>query len=830
MIETSFASSRVDNITILYDKNSSKITQSCFSFNEESDKKSSSSSSKKESSKKNDKKKENKNESVKNKMENIERRIGTRSSKANGEKEKSKINSEEEKRKKHQAELERKKLEEAEKLYKSSKKKNSNNNNNSDNENENEGSSSTNNKNEGSSSNNINIGNKNINKNKNFGREDIVGYENEKQLPNEIGTTPHQIFVDTKRECVLLPFYGQLVPFHISTIKSCSKNEYSLRINFNYPILLNENDLNTNSNNSNNNNSLSMNKNNSNNKNNLNNKNDLNKNNSKNDLNKSENEINENNQNKIFVRELAYKVPNLNNLNTYHRLINEIRKRSLAREKETTIKNTLVAQEALILSKGRVPRLTDLYARPSIGGRRVTGALELHKNGFRYKGNKGGTIDIVFGNIKHCFYQSADKEAIVLIHFHLHHGIMIGKKKSNDVQFFVQVLDQAQSIDGSGNKRGNGRGGNRSNMSEKDEMDEEQAERERRNKINEDFKAFVEKVENLHSNLEFDIPYRELGFYGVHDRSTTFLQPTVACLVQLVDLPFFVLTLSDVEIAHFERVQMSLKNFDMVFVFKDLKRSPAHVNSIPVSYLEPIKNWLNQCDIKYYEGGHSLNWKTLLKTIRDDPKSFWKAGGWSFLDLEQGSSGESEDGEQSDDYKCSDQDDDEEYEESDGEGGGDGGDYEDDDSGGDDGEEEEEDDEGEDWDEQERRAAKEDKEKVFDEDVRDRNKGKKGETGAATRKRKRNDEYSDDDDDAPVVVSKKSKTSTGAKGKTTSSSSSSSSATKKKTTTAASKAKKAGAATTTKKSSSSSSSSGASNTRSRASSGGKPPAKAATKK
>ncbi len=93
-------------------------------------------------------------------------------------------------------------------------------------------------------------------------------------------------------------------------------------------------------------------------------------------------------------------------------------------------------------------------------------------------------------------------------------------------------------------------------------------------------------------DLEFDIPYRELGFFGVPGRTSTFLMPTVHCLVQLLEPPFFVLTLDEVDIAHFERVQFSLKNFDLVFVYKDLTRQPAFISAIPVQNLDPTKDWL----------------------------------------------------------------------------------------------------------------------------------------------------------------------------------------------------------------------------------------------
>jgi len=251
--------------------------------------------------------------------------------------------------------------------------------------------------------------------------------------------------------------------------------------------------------------------------------------------------------------------------------------------------------------------------------------------------------------------------------------------------FFTQVMEQAHSLDGR-NKR--------NRMFDRD-LEDEQHEREMKKKLNAEFQGFVKKVEETVSGLEFDVPFRELGFYGVPNRTTSFMQPTVNCLVQLIDLPFFILTLEEVEIAHFERVQFNLRNFDLVFVFKDLKKTPSHINSIPVEYIEPIKEWLNGYDIKYYEGPTNLNWKPLLKTVRADPKAFWKNGGWSILDSTHESDDDGADEGESDEYKCSDQSDDEYYEGAAGDDGGDDDDDEDDD----------EDDDAESWEEQDKKAA-----------------------------------------------------------------------------------------------------------------------------
>jgi len=477
---------------------------------------------------------------------------------------------------------------------------------------------------------------------------DYVSYTDPSQFPKDV--KPGHIFVDVEKENVILPVHGLLVPFHISTIKSATQSEDFIRFNFITPI---SNFI---------------------------------------GANKQPRVFND--AKAIFIKEMTYHCPDKKALTNSLRLIKEIRKRHLNRVEETQVREGLVKQEELILNKGRIPRLTDLYVRPNIGGRRTTGALEVHKNGFRFRSNKGGNIDILFKNIKHAFFQPADKELIVLVHFHLHDGIMIGKKKTQDIQVYTEVMEIAHNLDG--------------RHRERDDMEDEHKERELRSKLNAEFKNFVKRVEELEPGLEFDIPYRDLGFHGVPGRTSCFLMPTVHCLVQLIEPPFFVLTLDEVEIAHFERVQFSLRNFDLVFVFKDLTRQPATISAIPVQSLDPIKEWLDECNIKYYEGPTSLNWKTLLSTIRADPKKFWEDGGWNFLNNDSSSDEELEDEGAEDAYNPSEQEDeDDAYEGSDDSAGEDDYEEEEDDESFDDDEEEEED--GEDWDELERKAEQADK-------------------------------------------------------------------------------------------------------------------------
>lgn len=51
------------------------------------------------------------------------------------------------------------------------------------------------------------------------------------------------------------------------------------------------------------------------------------------------------------------------------------------------------------------------------------------------------------------------------------------------------------------------------------------------------------------------------SFSGVPFKSTVLLQPTTYCIANLTEQPPFIITLEDVELVHFERVQVFRLNF-----------------------------------------------------------------------------------------------------------------------------------------------------------------------------------------------------------------------------------------------------------------------------
>lgn len=180
--------------------------------------------------------------------------------------------------------------------------------------------------------------------------KEIESYRDTSQYPKDL--PKQKIFIDTQRESIFLPIYGLMVPFHISTVKNASKtDEEYLRINFITPDS-----------------SMGL-------------------------TNKSKGDVQ--NPKAIRIKEVTYRCPDPRDLNNSLRLIKELKKRLTIRETERRETANLIVQEKLVLSKGRNPRLSDVFIRPNPVGRRTTGTLEAHSNGFRFTPMKGENIGIV---------------------------------------------------------------------------------------------------------------------------------------------------------------------------------------------------------------------------------------------------------------------------------------------------------------------------------------------------------------------------------------------------------------------------------------------------
>lgn len=432
--------------------------------------------------------------------------------------------------------------------------------------------------------------------------EELQAYPRTKDYPDNV--LPNQIKVDMANKVVLLPIGGNPVPFHISTIKaavlttpdSAMDSATLLRVNF-YTA------------------SMSLGK-----------------------------EASVNIAKLVqkyapyatFIRELTFRSIDGHNLTQAYRMILEMRKRFKQKEVQEQEEATLVKQDKLIRTKNeRVPRLSDLTMRPVFAGRKTQGNLEAHQNGLRFISNRGETVEIIYSNIKHAIFQPCESDIMVLIHFHLKNPIMIGKKKQRNLQVFTEVIDASQAVDAG-----------RRNMYDPEEMDDEQRERQLRRKLNDAFKEFCRKVEAVARkngfSLEFDIPYRDLGFQGNPHKEMVFIMPTLNCLVNLTETPFFVVDLSDVDHVHFERVTFASKAFDIVVVNKDFTKPVWKIDMVPNTDKDSIQDWLTDMELSYTEGPMNLNWKSIMTTVAEDDRFYMnteedevteKESGWSFLRL-----------------------------------------------------------------------------------------------------------------------------------------------------------------------------------------------------
>ncbi|GMI35190.1 hypothetical protein TeGR_g3113, partial [Tetraparma gracilis] len=429
--------------------------------------------------------------------------------------------------------------------------------------------------------------------------QELQVYNKTEEMPSTV--LPNQVKVDMAAECVILPIAGNPIPFHISTVKNVvlpdpDRATY-LRLNFHTAGAALAKDVPTN-------------------------------------LAKL---IEKHSPYATFIREMTFRSLDSANLTQAYRQILELRKRVKQREQKEQEESNLVEQPKLKrMTDGKIPRLLDLTMRPVFSGRKTTGALEAHENGLRFRSTRGEECVIIYDNIKNALYQPCEKELMVLVHFNLKNPIMIGKKKQENVQFFTEVVEASEQVDG--NKR---------SMYDPDEMDDEQRQRQLRKKLNEAFKEFCKKVETVSkrfgNGVEFDIPYRDLGFNGTPNKEMVFIQPTVNCLVNLTETPFFCVDLEKVDHVHFERVSFTSKAFDIVLINKDFGKAVWRCDMIDNASKDSIQDWLTDMEIPYTEGPMNLNWKQIMNTVVQDDRFYEateedevtpKEPGWSFLALD----------------------------------------------------------------------------------------------------------------------------------------------------------------------------------------------------
>eukprot|EP00930_Biecheleria_cincta_P082284 TRINITY_DN72045_c0_g1_i1.p1 TRINITY_DN72045_c0_g1~~TRINITY_DN72045_c0_g1_i1.p1 ORF type:complete len:1097 (-),score=248.13 TRINITY_DN72045_c0_g1_i1:361-3651(-) len=471
--------------------------------------------------------------------------------------------------------------------------------------------------------------------------------------PSKIPKPANCVQIDVAAEALLVPIKGALVPFHCRTIKNMARfttdNFEYLRVNFFVP-----------------------------------------------GQGKSSEDFPEGGADRLYVKELVFKSKNGDNFHSVRQSFVEVQKRLKFKDTQGEVNNAGGTKEVLKVIAGP-PVIRDMNMRPTMGSgsRRSVGQLEAHANCLRFM-VRGQTekVELFYSQVKHAFFQPCGKGTlIVLMHFHLKEAVMIGKKKTFDVQFFTEVAALTEDL--STRRAGNAH--------DPDEILEEQREQELKERLNTVFHEFCKKVQAIPTcPLTFSIPEQDLSFPGVAHKGSVTMYPCNKALVALQEWPPFCLSLEDIDIVVFERAMLTTREFDMAFINKDYSQPPVRVTMVPTSSIDFIKSWLANMKMIWYSVTMNMNWQMVLKEIISDPQNFFENNGWEgwFGDVGGASSEEAAEGS---DFVDEDSDADEDDDDGD------------DDFDGDDAEEEsdayEDDDEesGLDWDELEREAERSDR-------------------------------------------------------------------------------------------------------------------------
>ena len=435
-----------------------------------------------------------------------------------------------------------------------------------------------------------------------------ISYQNQREIP-EIKIS-NRIAIHSQKYTICLPILGTIVPFHISNISSVKSSSTSdgkistLIIKFEYP------------------------------------------------------KIKDDSAKNIFIKELIFNMNGNNKFNEISKQISELRNRFVNTQRKRQVDREVYINEEIKLVTGRPsPRLSGgIRLRPALTGKKSIGTLEGHINGFRFRTTNGETLLIMYNNIKFAYLQRASTEPITLIHFLLHKPIKIGKNAEYHITFFKQIVNDIDLSIGHSNM-----------MTDQAEMAEEEHDRRLRKKINKEFLEFCESIENPENKFinspHFEQPRRQLVFSGVYIHQVSNFYPLMNALVSVAESSSLILLIKDVEIILFERVQLSLKYFDLVFLLKDWSKEVIQITQIPTNYIELIKDWLKALNVKFFVRGQSIEWKEVMNELnKTGRKKFEEEGGWdSFFEVESEDYTSSEEFQESSSAVEYDNDDDEEF-------------------------------------------------------------------------------------------------------------------------------------------------------------------------
>jgi nucleosome binding factor SPN SPT16 subunit len=355
-------------------------------------------------------------------------------------------------------------------------------------------------------------------------------------------------------------------------------------------------------------------------------------------------------RNRQWVKELTYVRADGGPLYSAMAAVKEVQK--MLKDADAKSKQSAgLAGKVNLQQRQNAPRLPGVKMRPAPAirgpkGGAIVGNLDAHANGFQFAYTGGQPVVIAYDNIKHFICQPARKDIIVVIHLTLKAPMLIGDKQHTDVQFYVEVIETSEAA-------------SNARRTHDEELEAEEKDEKRVAETNRQFASYARKVAELCPELSVEAPFKEVEFQGVGKNRMNRFRGNEHALWAVSELPFTVISVSDIEVVSLERVLPGQQTFDAMFIMKDYKTVQS-IASISMNSLETLKDWMNQAEIVYFEGQANVAWPKLLKHMRDDEEwEAWGEEGWiQYIDPTAGDEEGGEDSDSDSDYEESDGDDD----------------------------------------------------------------------------------------------------------------------------------------------------------------------------
>eukprot|EP00792_Barthelona_sp_PAP020_P007796 TRINITY_DN3167_c0_g1_i1.p1 TRINITY_DN3167_c0_g1~~TRINITY_DN3167_c0_g1_i1.p1 ORF type:complete len:1028 (+),score=288.82 TRINITY_DN3167_c0_g1_i1:31-3114(+) len=404
------------------------------------------------------------------------------------------------------------------------------------------------------------------------------------KLPDGLKENETGIRFGTKQHSILLPIYGNMVPFHIETIRSVTLSDSGdgmiLIINFKFPSKATQ----------------------------------------------SWEPVMKYGK-YAFLRSISIKLQdNANRAQEIERRIKKMLKEYKETKENESVRNIEVKQEVVKQSGGSFS--IQALLRPSPTKRQKEGRLTAYQNGFVYM-QENTRIQIAYSNIDHAILQSASEDQdLVIMHFTLKHPILIGTSLCNQVQFIKNCDPKNVHFQGT---------------EEEKEYMKEQRNKQLIKKYGMAVKEFAKNTKNVwdrnNTGIQWEVVNKDMDYFDASVSSDSlskgkinfyFTKKGIVCIAEAIRPTFYTIFYDTIDMVVFERVRGQYFEFTVIFKDYSLEQPCITLSGVDIRNLERLKDIFDENDIVFHELEMSgIKYDVFIKEyILKESQEFLDNGGW----------------------------------------------------------------------------------------------------------------------------------------------------------------------------------------------------------